>query len=102
MFESATPRRMSRLARCVLFGIAMTVLARIGPWGWPGFPAITVLDFALARWAPSVASPVHKAFGTVALLVVNAGFWALAAWVLLWLRDAMNGRRHARGRGAEP
>jgi len=93
MFESARPRQMSRSFRCVLFGIAMTVLARLGPWHWPGWPAITVLDFLLAHAAPSVASPVQKGLGVTVLLLVNAGFWALAAWLALWVRE-----RRARAR----
>ena len=88
MFESVTrPRSPSRGFRCSLFGIAMTVLARLGPWSWPGWPAIAVLDFALARAAPSVAGPVMKGAGLVALLMVNAGFWALVAYAALWLKD---------------
>lgn len=88
MFESVTrPPSTSRGFRCALFGIAMTILARLGPWSWPGWPAITVLDFALAHAAPSVAGPVMKGAGLVALLIVNAGFWALVAYAALWLKD---------------
>jgi hypothetical protein len=94
MFESiARPRPPSRGFRCALFGIAMTVLARVGPWSWPGWPAVTVLDFALAHAAPSVAGPTLKAAGLVALLVVNAGFWGLAAWAALWLMGRMRSGR---------
>jgi hypothetical protein len=89
VFESATPRRMSRGARCALFGVAMTLLARLGPWSWPGWPALTLLDFVLARYAPSVASPMTKAFGAIVLLFVNVGFWAVLAWAVLKLRDAV-------------
>lgn len=74
---------MSRAEKCVAFGVAMTVLARLGPWSWPGWPAITLLDFTLARYAPSVASPLEQALGTVVLLIVNAGFWAVIAWAVL-------------------
>lgn len=89
VFESAAPRRMSRFMRCALFGLAMTVLARVGPWHWPAWPAVTLLDFVLARYTPSVVPPVVKAFGTIALIVVNAGFWAVVAFALLAVRDAL-------------
>jgi hypothetical protein len=85
MFETATPRRMSRTFRCALFGIAMTVLARVGPWMWPRWPAIVVLDFMLAHAAPSVVSPVQKAFGVIVLLIVNVGFWAALARLGWWV-----------------
>lgn len=87
MFESATPRRMSRTFRCLLFGIAMTVFARLGPWSWPGWPAITVLDFLLTHFAPSVVSPLQKGLGVTLLLLVNAGFWALVASLVLWMLE---------------
>jgi len=84
MFDSVTPRRrMSRGFRCALFGIAMTVLARLGPWSWPGWPAVTVLDFLLARFSPSVVGPVAKGLGLVVLLVVNVGFWSVLALLVV-------------------
>ncbi len=84
MFDSVirAPAK-SRGFRCAVFGLAMTILARLGPWSWPGWPAVTVLDFALAHAAPSVAGPVVKGAGLVALLIVNAGFWALLAYAAL-------------------
>ena len=94
MFDSVVRARPpSRGFRCALFGIAMTVLARLGPWSWPGWPAVTVLDFALAHAAPSVAGPTMKAFGLVVLLLVNTGFWGLAAYAALWLMSRMRGGR---------
>ena len=82
MFETITQRRPLSLGfRCALFGIAMTIVARLTPWLWPGWPARTVLDFALARFAPSVAGPVEKGLGVIALLFVNVAFWGMAAWV---------------------
>lgn len=93
MFDSV-PRATatSRGFRCALFGLAMTILARLGPWNWPGWPARTVLDFALSRAAPSVVGPVAKGLGLVALIVVNAGFWAFAACAALRLRSRMRRR----------
>ena len=80
MFDNVIPRRkMSPGFRCALFGIAMTVLARLGPWSWPGWPAVTVLDFVLARFSPSVVGPVAKGVGLVGLLIVNVGFWSVLA-----------------------
>ena len=83
MFESIRAPRTSLGSRCALFGLAMTVLARLGPWDWPGWPAVTVLDFVLTHAAPSVAGPVFKGVGIVALIVVNAGFWAVLAYATL-------------------
>lgn len=80
MFERVVSRRpLSRAFRCALFGIGMTVLARVGPWHWPGWPAVTVLDFVLARFSPSVVGPVAKGLGLVFLLVVNVSFWSVVA-----------------------
>lgn len=94
MFESVTRApAMSRGARCVAFGLAMTVLARLGPWTWPGWPAVTVLDFALTHAAPSVAGPVVKGVGLLALIAVNAGFWALLAYAALRVGRALRLRR---------
>jgi hypothetical protein len=94
VFESVTERKpMSRGFRCALFGIAMTVLARLTPWLWPGWPAMRLLDFVLARAAPSVAGPVQKGVGLVVLVFVNVAAWALAAWLvvgtLVFIRERM-------------
>jgi hypothetical protein len=78
MFSSVSPpRRMSLGFRCALTGVALTLLAWFGPWDWPGWPARTVLDFALERWAPSRATSLHKGIGMTMLIVINVGFWAL-------------------------
>lgn len=94
MFESVsrTPAT-SRGFRCAAFGLAMTVLARLGPWDWPGWPAVTVLDFALTHAAPSVAGPIVKGVGVLALIAVNAGFWALLAYAALRVGLFVNARR---------
>jgi integral membrane sensor domain MASE1 len=93
MFESvARPRPMSRGFRCALFGIAMTILARLGPWSWPGWPAVTVLDLVLTHAAPSVVGPVLKGLGLVALMLVNVASWALVAYAALHVWR----RRHTR------
>lgn len=76
----------------MLFGIGMTVLARVGPWLWPGWPAVTLLDFVLGTAAPSVVTPFEKAMGVIALLFVNVTFWALLAWVALWALDRLRRR----------
>jgi hypothetical protein len=84
MFDDVIAHRpMSRGFRCALFGVAVTILARLGPWLWPGWPARTLLDFALARFAPTVVGPVAKGVGLVILLIVNVSFWAVAAWLAL-------------------
>ena len=77
-------KTVSREFKAALIGLAMTVIARIGPWYWPGWPARTVLDFVLARWAPSQVSGPVKGLGLLALIIVNAGFWGVIAWTLLY------------------
>ena len=83
---------MSRGFRCALFGIAMTVVARVGPWSWPGWPAVKVLDFALARTAPSVAGPIYKGLGLLLLMFVNVGFWAVVAYAAVFAWKAVRQR----------
>jgi hypothetical protein len=97
MFETITRRTpMSRGFRCALLGIAMTIRARVGPWSWPGWPAVKVLDFALAHAAPSVAGSVYKGLGILTLIIVNTGFWALVAYAAVSAWTAL--RRPARER----
>jgi hypothetical protein len=74
-----TGRRMSLGFRCALLGIGLTLLAWFGPWDWPGWPARTVLEFVLARYAPSRADSLYKGIGMTLLIVINVGFWALLA-----------------------
>ena len=88
---------MSRGFLVTLLGIVMTVIARLGPWDWPGWPARTALDFVLARWAPSVVSGPIKALGLLALMLINIGFWAGIAMVVLVSIAAA--RRRLRGGG---
>jgi hypothetical protein len=95
MFDAITRKPpMSRGFRCALFGIAMTIMARVGPWSWPGWPAVKVLDFALAHTAPSVAGPIYKGLGLLILIFVNAGFWAVVAYAAVFAWKAL--RRVAR------
>jgi hypothetical protein len=88
---------MSRGFLCTLIGIVLTVVARIGSWYWPGWPARTVLDFVLARWAPTVVSGPGKALGLLALMLINIGFWAGLAW--LAVASIAAARRRLCGRG---
>jgi hypothetical protein len=94
MFTSASPRRMSLGFRCALAGVALTLLAWFGPWDWPGWPARTVLEFALERWAPSRATSLHKGIGMTMLIAINVGFWAVV------LRGVVAGSRLLRSRPA--
>ena len=75
---------MSRGFVSTLIGIALTIVAWFGPWLWPGLPAVTVLDFVLARAGWSVVPFGVKAVGMVALIIINVGFWAVVTWVVLW------------------
>lgn len=85
---------MSRTFKAALIGLTLTVVAELGPWYWPGWPAITVLDFVLARTEWSVVPPLWKAIGFVALIVINAGFWGVVAWLGMW------GWSHVSGSGS--
>ena len=78
---------MSRGFLGALAGIGLTILAWYGPWLWPGWPATTVLDFVLGRWAPSEVSFPVKAVGMVVLIVINVGFWGLVTAAALWTFD---------------
>jgi len=75
---------MSRGFIGALTGIVLTVLAWYGPWLWPGWPAVTVLDFVLGRFAPSEVSFGAKAVGMVALIIINVGFWGLVTRGAIW------------------
>lgn len=93
MFDDVISRRTMSLGfRCALFGVAMTVLARLGPWSWPGWPARTMLDFML-RFAPSVVSPLAKGLGLVVLLVVSVSFWSVLAWLAVRAVSFLRRRR---------
>ena len=75
---------MSRGFIGALTGIGLTILAWYGPWLWPGLPATTVLDFVLARAAPSEVSFELKAIGMIVLIIINVSFWGLVTSALLW------------------
>ena len=74
---------LSRGFLAALIGIGITILAWYGPWLWPAWPATTTLDFVLARAGWSDVSFTGKAFGMVGLIVVNVGFWAVVARVVM-------------------
>ncbi len=74
---------VSREFVCALSGVGFTLLAWFGPWSWPGWPAVTVLDFFLAYAAPSQVTGNAKAVGMVGLILINVGFWGVVTYALL-------------------
>lgn len=85
---------------CILAGFAVSVFGWFVPWGWPSWPARTLLDFYLAKAEPSVVSGPMKGVGWTVLLLVNAGFWALiAGGIVAATRAARRRGRSAYTRG---
>lgn len=65
---------------CALIGVVLTILAWVGPWSWPAWPAFTVLDLGVRRWFNWVEFPYGlRATVVVILIAINIAFWALAA-----------------------
>lgn len=86
---------MSRGFKAALIGLALTVVAKVGPWHWPAWPAVTVLDFFLARTTWTVVPFPIRALGLVALILINTGFWAGVAWMGMWGWGVARGQRNA-------
>jgi hypothetical protein len=77
-----TPWRISRGFLAALAGIAMTLFAWYGPWAWPAWPAFTLIDLAFGSNTAFAELPFAARAATVtALIIVNATFWAVAAWI---------------------
>ena len=74
--------RLSRGFVCVLLGIAMTIFSWFSPWAWPAWPALTTMSLLVG----TQTSFADLSFGVrsaviVLLIAINAGFWALVAWI---------------------
>lgn len=77
-------QRMSRGFQAALAGIAMTLFAWYGPWAWPAWPAFTLIDLVFGSNIAFAELPfVTRAATVTGLIVVNATFWAVAAWIAM-------------------
>ena len=65
-------------------GIAITVLAWFGPWAWPAWPALVLLDLAFSppRSLASLPFGIRSAV-VVVLMGINVGFWGVIC-ALAW------------------
>jgi hypothetical protein len=81
---------MSRGFVAALAGIAMTIFAWYGPWAWPAWPALTLIDVVFGSDTAFAELPFAARAATITMLiVVNTMFWG--ALVALAIR-AMRGR----------
>ena len=73
---------MSRGFIAALAGIAITLLAWFGPWAWPGWPALTIIDLVFGSNTAFAELPLAARAITVTLLIiVNVTFWAVLLWI---------------------
>ena len=69
---------MSKGFICALAGIAMTLLGWYGPWEWPGWPGIVVLDHIVSPAGLLSETPVYVRAATMFILIaINVTTWAL-------------------------
>ena len=73
--------KVSRGFVCTLIGLGMTVFSWFGPWAWPAWPALTVLDLVFGGSGGSFAElPFRlRAATIVGLIAINSAAWAVAA-----------------------
>lgn len=77
---------MSRGFIASLAGIALTLFAWFGPWAWPAWPALTIIDLAFGSNNAFAELPFATRAATVtALILVNVMFWAVPVWAFLRL-----------------
>ena len=73
-----------------MVGIAYTVLAWIGPWSWPAWPAMAVLEISFSPARPFVAlSRDARVIVVVALMFTNVASWAVLAWGVSAVRERL-------------
>lgn len=68
---------MSRGFVAALAGIAMTIFAWYGPWEWPAWPALTLIDILFGSNTAFAELPLATRAATITMLIiVNSMFWA--------------------------
>ncbi|MFL6248201.1 MAG: hypothetical protein ACJ74H_19410 [Thermoanaerobaculia bacterium] len=73
---------MSRGFIASLAGIAMTLFAWFGPWAWPAWPALTIIDVVFGSNTAFAELPfAMRAIAVAMLIVVNVTFWAALLWI---------------------
>ena len=78
---------MSRGFVSALAGIAMTIFAWYGPWEWPAWPALTLIDLVFGSNTAFAELPFATRAATITMLIiVNTTFWGAVVWVVIRLR----------------
>lgn len=73
---------MSRGFIAALIGISITLLGWFGPWAWPAWPALTIIDLAFGSNTAFAELPFAMRAATVTVLIlVNVTFWAIVSWL---------------------
>jgi hypothetical protein len=83
---------MSRGFVAALAGLAVTVVAWIGPWSWPAWPAFAVLNLVFGNRFARLPY-AGRAVAIVVLIAVNVAFWAAIAYTLFALARRIFDRR---------
>ncbi|MBI2214653.1 MAG: hypothetical protein HYU52_13490 [Acidobacteria bacterium] len=83
--------RPSRGFRASLVGVALTLLAWVGPWSWPAWPALLAIRIAFPPERSFAALPfAWRGAIVVAVIALN-----VAAWAATWLAVATFAARRA-------
>lgn len=89
---------MSRGFVCCLIGIGLTIFSWFGPWAWPAWPALTVIDSAYGSNSNFAEEPFNtRAAVVVGLIVLNVATWAVVIAGSLFLGESVLRRRNASG-----
>ena len=75
---------MSRGFVAALAGIAMTIFAWYGPWEWPAWPALTLIDLVFGSHTAFAELPFATRAATITMLIiVNVAFWGALVWIAM-------------------
>jgi hypothetical protein len=73
---------MSRGFIASLAGVAMTLFAWFGPWAWPAWPALTIIDMVFGSNTAFAELPFATRAAVVTMLIIaNVAFWAALLWI---------------------